>query len=370
MSVINKMLQDLDRRQAAPATDSTRPHVQAVGQRPGGREWFWRTLAVLILVALGWVAWVAYQMWPRPVATELAYRTADEARARAAAANAAATPAPLSAPEASATPAPASAVETPAPPAPEPAASPAPETFRLAQSIETPIGEPVRQPAVTAAPKPVTAAPAAKKAAAQGERPKVERRERVGSPAERAENEFRYAAAVLKLGRATEAQAHFARALELDAHHRGARQALAAMYIERGELEPAREVLETGLRLDEGQPDFAVALARILIERKDLAGALAVLDGSAAAGSGVPEFNVLRGTVLQRLGRHGEAASAYRAALERQAANPQAWVGLGISLEALHRRAEAADAFRRALAAGPLNAEVKSYAEQRVRALR
>jgi Flp pilus assembly protein TadD len=343
---------------------------------------------VLIVVALGWVAWVAYQMWPRPVATELAYRTAHEARARAAAATVPATTAPVPVPEAPATPGPASAAETsPAPeavslpasepvssPAPEPVSSPAPETFRLAQSIETPIGEPVRKPAaVKAAPKRVAAAPAAKEAAAQGERPKVERRERVRSPAERAENEFRYAAAVLKLGRATEAQAHFARALELDAHHRGARQALAAMYIERGELDRAREVLETGLRLDEGQPeqpDFAVALARILIERKDLAGALAVLDGSVAAGGSGPEFNVLRGTVLQRLGRHGEAASAYRAALERQSANPQAWVGLGISLEALHQRAEAADAFRRALAAGPLNAEVKSYAEQRVRALR
>jgi MSHA biogenesis protein MshN len=79
---------------------------------------------------------------------------------------------------------------------------------------------------------------------------------------------------------------------------------------------------------------------------------------------------VLRGTVLQRLGRHGDAVAAYRAALQRESADGQAWVGLGISLEALHQRAEAAEAFRRALAAGPLQPQVKAFAEQRVRALR
>lgn len=362
MSIINKMLQDLDRRQAGPAgVGAAQPHVQAVARQGAGHEWFWRTLAVLIVIALGWVAWVAYQMWPRPVATDLAYKSAEEARAGAALVAGAApkpAPAPVVPP----------IVETPPAPAAPVAAAPVqaplpPDTLRLAESIETPIVEPAAKVIAKAAPKVAAAAPKA-------ERPKVERRDRLSSPAERAENEFRYAAAVLKLGRAGEAEAHFAKALDLDAAHRGARQALAAMHMERGELEAARSLLQEGLRLDEGQPDFAIALARILIERKDLQGALAALDGSAAAGAAVPEFHVLRGTVLQRLGRHAEAADAYRAALERQSAIPQAWLGLGISLEALHRRSEAAEAFRRALAAGPMNANVKSFVEQRIRALR
>jgi len=84
----------------------------------------------------------------------------------------------------------------------------------------------------------------------------------------------------------------------------------------------------------------------------------------------VPEFHVLRGTLLQRLGRHAEAAEAYQTALQARSSIPQAWVGLGISLEALQRRPEAADAFRRALLAGPVSAEVKTFTEQRIRALR
>jgi hypothetical protein len=49
---------------------------------------------------------------------------------------------------------------------------------------------------------------------------------------------------------------------------------------------------------------------------------------------------------------------------------PQAWVGLGISYEQLGKRPEAAEAFRRSLAAGPLSSELKTFAEQRIRALR
>jgi MSHA biogenesis protein MshN len=108
----------------------------------------------------------------------------------------------------------------------------------------------------------------------------------------------------------------------------------------------------------------------IHVERRDLSGALAVLERSLGAATDVPEFHVLRGTLLQRLGRHAEAADAYQTALQARTTLPQAWVGLGISLEALKRGPEAADAFRRALAAGPVSAEVKTFAEQRIRALR
>jgi membrane fusion protein (multidrug efflux system) len=60
------------------------------------KEWFWRTFVVLMLVALGWLAWVAYQVWPRPLATDLAYKAKSEAKARPP--TAAAAPPPTAAP--------------------------------------------------------------------------------------------------------------------------------------------------------------------------------------------------------------------------------------------------------------------------------
>ncbi|HET9865522.1 MAG TPA: hypothetical protein VFP37_18950, partial [Steroidobacteraceae bacterium] len=64
MSVINKMLQDLDRRQAL-GTGGESSVVRASSTRSGGHEWFWRILVVLLAVALGWMGWVAIQLLPR-----------------------------------------------------------------------------------------------------------------------------------------------------------------------------------------------------------------------------------------------------------------------------------------------------------------
>jgi MSHA biogenesis protein MshN len=375
MSLINKMLQELDRREAPVMGNGGTPkQVRPVAPRASRHEWFWRALAALIFVALAWMGWVAYQLWPRPLATEGAFKAAGESRSRAVppVAMSSPTPAPVAPPAATA-----------AAPAPlvEPAAPAQPEALRLAQSIETPIPEPKPalvqpSPPPTTGPKPEPVKPRATAPVPAGltrmvvEKPKVERREHIGTLAERAENEFRYGVSALKAGRSTEAEQRFGKALEFDSLHRGARQALVAMHIERGQLEPARKLLQEGLALDPAQPDFAIALARILVERKDFNGALAVLDRSAASAADIADFHALRGTVLRGLGRHAEAAQAYQTAVQARSTLPQAWVGLGISLEALNRRPEAAEAFRRALVAGPVSDDVRTFAEQRIRALR
>ncbi len=365
MSLINKVLRDLDRRHAISAGDATAPpaQVRAVEPRSGGHEWFWRVVAVLALAALSWVSWVIYQVRPRPLATELALQAAEEARARPKPVRpvqvAEVAPKP---PVVPAEPAPPSA--EPAKPPAEPAAQavtapkPAPELLRLAPSIETPIVEPAPKFRGKAAAKVVV------------EKSRVERRDRALSAADRADTEFRRGVDLLKRGREIEAQQAFATALESDARHRGARQALVALNLERGQLENAQRLLQDGLAADPAQPDFAIALARIYIERGNPQAALATMQGSEAAAANHAEYYVLRGTILQRLRRYAEAADAYRTALNVQPSMPHAWMGLGISLEALQQRAEAAQAFRQALAAGPVSAELKTFAEQRIRALR
>ena len=63
MSVINKMLQDLDRRQALGQAGAT-ASVRTPSAKTGGHEWFWRILVVLLAAALGWMGWVAFQVMP------------------------------------------------------------------------------------------------------------------------------------------------------------------------------------------------------------------------------------------------------------------------------------------------------------------
>jgi MSHA biogenesis protein MshN len=339
VSVINKMLQDLDRRQALGAAADT-TLVRASSVKAGGHEWLWRILVVLLAAALAWMGWVAIQLWPRkPLVTELAFQAAAEARARAAA-----KPAPAPAP-------------APVPVAREETKPPASEPLRLAVQLETPVKEALPEPV-----KPEVAKPAAAKSS-------VDKRERARSASDNAEAHFRRAVLLLSHGRVSEAEAELAAALRADAAHGAARQAYVATLLEQGRIDAAQRLLQQALALNPEQPTFALTLARIHAGRREYATALEILERAAAAGAGNADFQAMRGAVLRSVGRHGEAVEAYQNALRDGRQPPATWIGLAISLESLGRRSEAALAYRRALAGGPIAQEAREYAENRARAL-
>jgi MSHA biogenesis protein MshN len=377
MSIINRMLQELDRRHAGASLQGQAPHpeIRAVAAARPGQEWFWRSVAGLMLIAAGWTLWVVYQLQPRSVATELAQRAVESTRRRAPVTAApAAEPAPVVTPVAGAATAIAAPAPTVAKPVPEKLAAPI-ETLRLALTIDTPLAPRARQSARPDAAKSVgtssAAAQAQKAARLPGTAPThVEKRDRAGLPGERAEAEYRRAASLLNAGRVADAEEALLAALAASHAHQAARQTLIALYIEQRRIEEARRHLQEGVAINPAFAPFAVALARIHVDRRDYAVALGVLDRAKAAGEGSADFHALRGAVLQRLSRHREAADAYRQALAAGAQSGTSWVGLGISLEALDRRPEAAEAFRRGIATGSLAAELLAYAEQRAQQLR
>jgi MSHA biogenesis protein MshN len=376
MSVINKMLQDLDRRNAMAGAE-VQTGAQAVkpvefGQPPQ-RDWFWRAIAGLLLLAVGWVGWVAYQLQPRPLVIESALR--------------AAAPKPPAAPKAVAVVSPVQTAPAPAAPvveapkpvneAPKPAVAepkPAPvepaETFKLARAIETPIPE--RKPAPPSKPKAVVPKAAAPKAAppkaAATKTAAVPKPQVTKTTVSEAETEFRRAAVFLNQGRVSEAQAHLALALKADPAHAAARQAYVALLLEHGRVEQARDMLQEGVAVNPTHAPFALALARIHVEQRNYAAALQVMDNAGPAAESA-EFQGLRAVVLQRMGQHQAAVAAYQQALRGGPQNAATWMGLGISLEALGHRPEALQAYKRALGAGALAAEVRDYAEARIKAL-
>jgi MSHA biogenesis protein MshN len=360
MSVINKMLQDLDRRQALGGVPEARV-VRPSTAKPVGREWFWRVLVVLLAAALVWMGWVAIQLLPRkPLATDLAFTAAAQAHSRAAIR---AVAPPIKEPKPAPAVEPPAAEAAPAEPA-RPAAEPASDALRLAFELQTPIRERVEPE--PAKPQPTRTTP---KAAAPPPAPKaIDKREIVRSAADSAEAHYRRAARYLNQGRVAEAEEQLAAALHADPVHAGARQAYVALLLEQQRIDPARRLLEEALAINPAQPTFALALARIHAEQRDYAAALEVMDRARPAARGA-DFHALRGALLQRLTRHGEAVEAYENAIRGGTALPTTWIGFGISLEALGRRPEAAQAYRRALAAGPIAPEAREYAESRAKAL-
>jgi MSHA biogenesis protein MshN len=376
MSVINKMLQDLDRRNARVVSAGRAPlaDVRAVRAARSGSEWFWRVIAGLMLVAAAWTIWVVYQLQPSSVATELAYRAAENTRRRAVAA-AQSGPAPKVAAAAAAAAEPSRPAEVTLPqPGPERLAAPI-ETLRLALTIDTPLAPPatrkpervaeVRTPAARAGPA-TRVRPAATPAAAAA---RIEKRAHDRLPEHRAENEFRRAAQLLQRGRVADAEQALIAALEADGAHQPARQTLIALHIEQGRIDDARGHLEQGLTLNPGYTPYALALARIHVDGGEYTRALEVLGGAGTGPLAGPDFHTMRGAILLRMGRHSEAADAYRLALGSGAQSGASWVGLGISLNALGRGPEAREAFRRGIATGTLSDDLRAYAEQRIRQL-
>ena len=383
MSLINKMLRDLDKRHApqlgtaAPAGVLSR-HMHAVPARTLASDFFWRTMAMLMLFAVGWVAWLVWQLTPRPIVTDLVYQSSrGTAPAPARSSRPDSAPAPQSAAPQSAPVLPAASASAAAqPPLPQRSEKINVDMLRLATELTTPI--PQRSPrasssrsgskAPVAAARTVSAQPALadEAAAAPG---KIDRRSNTSSRS-RAESEFRRAVNLMNQGRIAEGMDGFRRALEIDPGHEAARQTLVALLIETKRVDEAALSLQEGLAVDSGNTGFAMLLARIMVESNEIPTALVVLQRHAAPPDRNPDFHAFAGALYQRLDRHKEAIEQYQAALRLAPSAGVWWLGLGISLQAVGRPKDAQEAFTRAKSAGNLAPDLLSFVDQRLRQLR
>ncbi len=401
MSLINKMLQELDRRHAPQSAGappglapSQTPQPVHTATRMVGSEWFWRVVAFLMVITIAWIAWVAWQITPRGTVTELALQSVKRPVAPAPAPAAVAAPA-ATAPLAASAPA---ALPPPATPAPQPAAAKAdpdrPEMLKLAMEIITPLKERAARPAAAAPSAQATAskrgdkpAPAPtdhlSKAASKGATEaallqagappasgQISKRDGA-TPRERATSEYRRAVGFVNQGRIAEGMEAFRSALGFDPSYEAARQTQVALLLEAKRMDEAAKLLQEGIALNPANAAFVMLMARIMVERNDVGGALALLQqhapGAAAANA---DYHAFAAALYQRLGRHGEAVTEYGAALRLAPGSGVWWVGLGISQEAQQRAAEAADSFRRAKETGTLSTELAGFVERKLKVQR
>ena len=388
MSLINKMLRDLDKRHAAQGGTATPTgglsrHMHPVPQRTLASDFFWRTMAMMMLFAVAWVAWLVWQLTPpHPIVTDLAYQSA---RARSA------EPAEVASPRSDSARAREPPTPQPAPPpaVPIPAAGPASaqatrpqrsdkvnvDMLRLATELTTPIPRrSSKAPSPRSGPRaPVGAAKAVAPQPALAGDPdaapgKIDRRSNTSSR-NRAESEFRRAVSLVNQGRIAEGMDGFRRALEIDPAHEAARQTLVALLLETKRVDEAAASLQEGLALNSGNTGFAMLLARIMVESDDIPAALIVLQRHAAPADRNPDFHAFAAALYQRLDRHKEAIEQYRTALGLAPSAGVWWLGLGISLQAVERRKDALEAFTRAKSAGNLAPDLLAFVDQRLRQL-
>ena len=344
MSLINKMLQDLDARGSAPGA-AAQANLKSVAQ---GRNPSVVAIGAAAAVALALAAGLGYWWLKRPTAPVPAGVVVT-------------TPVELTRSM------PPEVVDEPPPPTPivEVAAAPAPGPEQ--DALQEP--EPVRKAAVTPIEKPKRVAAAAAKLVAEPARAAqpVPDAGRQMTARQRAESEYNRALASLQDGRVGEAIAGFERAISIEPRHEAARQTLVGLLVEAGRKGPAMRTLQDGLRLDPRQPAMAMLLARLQIEGGT--SGIDTLMRTLPYAQGNGEYHAFLAGALARDERHREAADQYQAALRSAPGNGVWWMGLGIALQADQRTAEAASAYERASQSSNLSPQLRAFVDRKLELL-
>ncbi len=189
------------------------------------------------------------------------------------------------------------------------------------------------------------------------------------TPQQQAENAYRKAVAFVQQGREKEAADELTHALQLDPRHTAARQTLVGLLLEANRYGDAERKLQEGLAIAPGQPELVMILARLQVERGDIRGGLASLERALPYASDNAPYQAFLAALLQRDARHREAIEHYLLAL-RNAPQTGVWLmGLGISLQAENRLPEAREAFSRARTSNTLSPVLQAFVEQRLKQL-
>lgn len=184
---------------------------------------------------------------------------------------------------------------------------------------------------------------------------------------QRAEGEYRRALVSLQEGRLNETMDALEQALKYDPGHDAARQTLVGLLIEAKRPDDAIRQLQLGLAQDARQPALAMLLARLQIERGG--SGIETLLRTLPYAANDADYHAFLAAALARQGRHHEAAEQYLQAVRGAPANGVWWMGLGISLEADKRNPEALEAFQKAAGSGILSPELGAFVARRIQQL-
>lgn len=375
MSLINKMLQDLDARgsQAGSALQSEIKPVMLPDRRLPLMQIVLGATVVVIAMAIAAYFWLKGRA-PGPVSDAPAVLTAAAPKA----------PNPVAAPVPATVAEPLVARQIPyvppgekaaAAPAAVPAAAPNPVAEKPPAAAARAVATAPAQPALEKLPSPAPRALPAPREIGEAPVPEVQRpataaQAGVGremTVAQRAESQYRAAMTALDQGRVSAALDGLEAALKLNPRHDAARQSLVALLIEAGRNDEAMQQLEQGLAVDASQPALAMLLARMQIERGT--SGVATLMRTLPAAQGNADYHAFLAGVLQRENRHREAVEQYGAALRRVPDQGVWLMGLGISLQAEKRDAEALAAFQKAKMSGMLTPQLTTFVQGKIQQL-
>ena len=367
MSVINRMLRDLDQRKQQTNKQSYTP--AAVAPQPLSKQ---RLAAIsAIVVALSLVIW-ALIWWFSPSAkvdtqpmTPAAVEVVESAAPEAVMA---AESKPEAEPEPEPEPEPSAAVELKPGPILTAEQRQMNEQTALDSAVDSSVPEVEAEPALAAnqEPQPELETESEPEAQAETEIESSLSVQRVQlSPAELVSNNLEKARAALQKGDRERAQALFEEALRVAPRHTAARSEYAAYWYGRGFARRAVAILQQGLELNPDNSDWQLLLARIYTRSGRVSEAYEMLASSTAAVSQRPELFELRAQLASQLDQHSRAASDY-AELAQYLDSGRFWLAAAVAADDAGNLQLARAAYQRAANHPSLAQAGKDYARQRL----
>ncbi|RZI86798.1 MAG: hypothetical protein EOP38_00430 [Rubrivivax sp.] len=336
MSVINRMLQDLQDRKAgltgAPSL------VMAPSASTPARH----RLAVLLAGGGALLAAVVYSPWPMVGQASASHGPKPVALGAAA---------------------PASAVLAAIQPKP-----PLAQAESLAKALPKAPSTIVVKPLALPAPLPAQAAASAPSTlpASAADVGSVDKRVLAETPRQRAQTAYRQSVDMASTGHTRQAVDLALDALKADPSYSEARQLAVSLMYEQQRVAEAEALAREGLAMSRQQGQLAYLLARMLSDRGSNQAAIDLLDQQLTLGA---EGHGLRGGILSQAGDFKRASLDYQSAAMLQPENSLWWFGLGVALEALGQPAEARRVYAKAQSLGMDRPDLTAFIDQKLRTL-
>ncbi|MBR9906819.1 MAG: tetratricopeptide repeat protein [Gammaproteobacteria bacterium] len=365
MSVINRMLKDLDQRQQTSRTQTYTPAAVA----PQPIHWLWIVLTVLISAAViigGLNLWWMYSDKSEP--EQPAVQVAEVIKA----------PVQEETPAVSKQPQNKSIVDVSSLPTEAATEQPTREEVltdgaistvptATAQSAETQTTQPQAAPIDTA--ENTTIAPAKPQPKVLKKQPENSGTLEVTrvqlSPEQLAQNNLEKARAAFEKGNRTEGQALLEKALVVKPDHVEVRSELAAYWYGRGMTTRALTLLQQGLDMRPQQAEWQLLFARILERIGRVEQAYTALLNIRNDAPQAPELLQLRAAAATQLGYFNEAAADYTV-LASQFGEGRWWLAAAVAHEDGDHTEAAVRCYQQALQSGDLGSDAREYIDQRL----
>lgn len=147
------------------------------------------------------------------------------------------------------------------------------------------------------------------------------------------------------------------------------RKKLAIMLFSNDRIAQATSVLETGLELQPQESSFRLMLARLYFKTEQPEYAYKLLGAESVSDEFDPEYYSFKASLAQQLGHHADASTNYQQLTSYEPQRAKWWLGLALSLDKLGEFENALAAYEQASELKQLPFNVDSFIQQRIAAL-